>query len=898
MSHTDVSSSALNHDLLKQAQTRVEKTAAPSAPAARIANALAARAADATKTLSGAAKPVAAAGAALPAAAAAPKAPQPVARIVDALRTRADDVSKQMSGLYKPDAVPYQDSIMANIRKPGYAGMPNYAELYGPGPYGPHVKTSAYGAYADWTPQQFGSLVGDQMGKDAGAVAPKSLPVEALKMVGKAVYHTPRSLKTLAAGGAGGYALGHSAGTTAGMEQGKAEAAKNLAERLLGQPAAGVKTAGPILNKAALLLGPQNDPISKTLGISGGVGGMLRNMNQGPDAPIMNPIQQTPAAAPAPAPTPAPASPLPAGTGQGGIMGGGGPLSMSLAGKQAGAINELLSEFGGRAAQGLKTHARPMLDKAVSGLQTYGKRMMGDSTLKPLYQRADLISDMTNKFDFPTTGLGARVGSGPRGVAFGNYHNLLNHGLEASEAIAKERDAIDLTRNLTAGGAAAGTLGAIGLAARNNNKQASLTEGLVAGVPMGLAGAGAGLGAGGLYGLLSGAYEAKKGKKLKGALGGMLRGAGGGALVGGGIGAGAGFGGGLMMPNVLTTNPIMQAVHGANLAINPIGNAAKMTAGGIAGGVIGGRLANSQRKKMQDSKPTNNKKDDTDEGEDANDDEQIKSKAAAVKAALLDGALIGGGLGAATAPKGHVAENIGRGMVRGAGTELGAAVGAPLGGVAGAAGGGAVGGAAGGVGGAAAGALLAALTRKPMAAGALKGLTGGATLGGFSGVVGGGVGGTAAGLYHGGRAGYDAAGKLMGPATYKAAVFMGKSTQGVRGLVGKGVLGLTGLAGLGAGKPLVSLQQGLNSVGRTGGEAAAEIAKRIDNFNYNNASPFDVIGGLLPGAQRYDDVGEQLYTGLKYPAGHFMSKHREPAKNVAERLLRMFETPGTREFGK
>ena len=307
----------------------------------------------------------------------------------------------------------------------------------------------------------------------------------------------------------------------------------------------------------------------------------------------------------------------------------------------------------GPALEQVKNVASDLSAKARSGLQTYGKRLTGDSTLKPLYQRADLMSDMgddllhnipnpnnvaVNSMRYNPNPVGnptQAVMDARRMRNTGNaaHTQMLRHQNDAQKAIARERDAIDLTRNLTTGGAAAGTIGAVGMAARNNNKQASLTEGLIAGVPMGLAGAGAGLGAGGLYGLLSGAYEAKKGKKLKGALGGLLRGAGGGALVGGGIGAGAGFGGGLMMPNVLTSNPIMQAVHATNLAVNPIGHAAKMTAGGIAGGVIGGNLANSQRKKMQDSKPTNNKKDDADEGEDNDDVEQIKSKAASEKEA-------------------------------------------------------------------------------------------------------------------------------------------------------------------------------------------------------------------------------------------------------------------------
>jgi hypothetical protein len=136
-------------------------------------------------------------------------------------------------------------------------------------------------------------------------------------------------------------------------------------------------------------------------------------------------------------------------------------------------------------------------------------------------------------------------------------------------------------------------------------------------------------------------------------------------------------------------------------------------------------------------------------------------KTAAVKAALVEGAIVGGGLGAMSAPDGHLAEGIGRGIVRGAGTELGATIGAGAGGLAGAS----AGSVAGGAGGLAVGALLSALARKPIFAGAIKGMGYGGTAGVFGGA---GIGG-AAGLYHGGRAGYDAAGKIMGPATYKTA---------------------------------------------------------------------------------------------------------------------------------
>lgn len=642
------------------------------------------------------------------------------------------------------------------------------------------------------TPQQFGALVGDQMGKDAGAVAPKSLPVEALKMLGKAVYHTPRSLKALTAGGVGGYAYGHNAGTTAGIMQGRADAAKSLTDLLTKQPEAGVKTAGPIsetlgfsspaniLGGAAALMTPTRSleqqakfdatdnagrAIANAFVPGYGAYNMYKRMGSSVRSPEMKAMQakamqpqQAPTAAPAPAPAsapvPAPApqgqpaaagvkqallgaagraiggavsnavsgavnaakpmvnkavnamgtpigqaattaavgggiaaaaiptlkhlenqridaqvdrqraramaqqpkpqmatgmpqpamsmvgkqaditaanninpalaqqmaaaqpgvpsgpggglyegkpgvlmgpggglrrdppgqglnpaqqkamlggggvgqqmpqvpkSPLPASTGQGGIMGGGGPLSMSMAGKQAGlvpnafqatakglqqrsdllqellgnlqplsgrkglkavgsafkperyngnygrgltaqhlnkmttdaaqqlgnagdkldnlqalfpgkqagAINELLSEFGGKAMKSLQTNARPMLNKAVEGVQTYGKRLTGDSTLKPLQQRADMIHDMTDNFQFPT------MRSGARQVGNESYHNLLTSGLDARKAIAKERGAIDLTRNLTTGAGAAGTLGAIGLMARHNNKQAN-----------------------------------------------------------------------------------------------------------------------------------------------------------------------------------------------------------------------------------------------------------------------------------------------------------------------------------------------------------------------------------------------------------------------------------------
>jgi hypothetical protein len=552
------------------------------------------------------------------------------------------------------------------------------------------------------TPQQFGSLVGDQMGKAAflgaagraigGAVSNAvSGAVNAAKpMVTKAIgaMGTPIGQAATTAAAAGGLTaaavptLKHfeNQRIDAQVDRQRARAMAQQPKPQTGMPQAPAPAPQPapaMVGKQAAITAANN--INPALaqqmaaaqpGVPSGPGGGLRLPDDHPGRPAqaalhqanalmhkmpagqpmsragqppaqgLNPMQQktmrTVTGVGQPMPQ-TPATPMPASTGHGGVMGGGGPMSMSLAGKQAGAINELISGFGGKAMQAAKTNAQPMLNKAVDGVQTYGKRMMGDSTLKPLYQRADLMHDMSRDLMPHTVGPFSQA----KTIAQDAYLGLLRGRTDAYKAINKERGAIDLTRQLTTGGAAAGTLGAVGMAARNNSaqpKQASLTEGLVTGIPGGVVGAGAGLGAGGLYGLLSGAYEAKKGKKLKGALSGLLRGAGGGALVGGGIGAGAGFGSGLMMPNILTSNPIMHAVNSASLALNPVGHAAKMTAGGIAGGVIGGRLANSQRKKMQDSKPTDNKKDDASESEEDTDaGEQLKSKAAALEAKGLMG---------------------------------------------------------------------------------------------------------------------------------------------------------------------------------------------------------------------------------------------------------------------
>jgi hypothetical protein len=146
------------------------------------------------------------------------------------------------------------------------------------------------------------------------------------------------------------------------------------------------------------------------------------------------------------------------------------------------------------------------------------------------------------------------------------------------------------------------------------------------------------------------------------------------------------------------------------------------------------------------------------------------------------GALLGAGLGAASGPEGHVLQNTGRGMVRGIGTELGGTLGGLGGGIAGAGLGGATG--------AGLGALLSLASRKRFhidPTNLIKGMT---TAGG----LGGAGGGLAAGAVLGGRAGYDAAGKLMGPASYAKQAFMVGGTLGALGGLATGKPGRRGEA--------------------------------------------------------------------------------------------------------
>lgn len=235
-----------------------------------------------------------------------------------------------------------------------------------------------------------------------------------------------------------------------------------------------------------------------------------------------------------------------------------------------------------------------------------------------------------------------------------------------------------------------------------------------------------------------------------GGLGGLAGGAGGGilgALGGGALGGGPGAGLGLLA-----------------------GGAAGLGAGAHMGGNIGANIGASFSKKKDQPASEENEEEESEENAEDSGDEEVKKSAAAVlaqlrknagdtgdraeKKAVLDGALIGAGLGAASAPEGRVLQNAGRGMVRGIGTELGAVGGGLGGGLAGAA--------TGGLAGTGLGAVLSLLLRRRVdPRNLMMGM-------GYAGGTGGALGGLGAGLYLGGRAGYDAAGKLMGPPSYKA----------------------------------------------------------------------------------------------------------------------------------
>jgi len=153
--------------------------------------------------------------------------------------------------------------------------------------------------------------------------------------------------------------------------------------------------------------------------------------------------------------------------------------------------------------------------KAVGGLKTYGKRLTGDSTLKPMMAKRDLMRDMEKSLtDFadireiermaglpkgtgrgdlldtfplyakleqtgfsPTSPINAQI----RNVVSRNYQrsrildpkdgflsNIYRQLAPQNKAIEKELDAIRKTRLYTGGAASGATLGGVGAAAYNN----------------------------------------------------------------------------------------------------------------------------------------------------------------------------------------------------------------------------------------------------------------------------------------------------------------------------------------------------------------------------------------------------------------------------------------------
>lgn len=167
---------------------------------------------------------------------------------------------------------------------------------------------------------------------------------------------------------------------------------------------------------------------------------------------------------------------------------------------------------------------------------------------------------------------------------------------------------------------------------------AAIMGGLGGLVPGGIAGAGAG----GLYGLVSGAYQAEKGKKLRGALTGLGRGVVGGGLIGGGIGAGAGAGAGLTLPRGLFS-PFGATLGGLQIAADPIGTASRAALGGVGGAALGGYLGNKARKStLGEPKKDEEKPEEKSEKKDTKPEAQEERKAAGVKQADLYGAYLGG----------------------------------------------------------------------------------------------------------------------------------------------------------------------------------------------------------------------------------------------------------------
>jgi hypothetical protein len=217
-------------------------------------------------------------------------------------------------------------------------------------------------------------------------------------------------------------------------------------------------------------------------------------------------------------------------------------------------------------------------------------------------------------------------------------------------------------------------------------KKADATAAIMGGLGGLVPGAVTGAGAGGLYGLASGAYQAEKGKKLRGALTGLGRGLVGGGLIGGGVGAGAGAGAGAMLPQGLFS-PFGAVGGGLQVAADPIGTAARSALGGVGGAALGGYLGNKARKStLGEPKQDDEKSEEKSEKKDNKSEEKEERKAAGAKQADLYGAFTGGsnlgllgGLGGAgvgglyglasgayQAPKGQKLQGALRGAGRGA----------------------------------------------------------------------------------------------------------------------------------------------------------------------------------------------------------------------------------------
>lgn len=167
----------------------------------------------------------------------------------------------------------------------------------------------------------------------------------------------------------------------------------------------------------------------------------------------------------------------------------------------------------------------------------------------------------------------------------------------------------------------------------DTKKQADSTAAIMGGFGGLVPGAVTGAGAGGLYGLASGAYQAEKGKKLRGALTGLGRGLVGGGLIGGGIGAGAGAGAGATLPHGLLS-PFGAISGGLDVAADPLGTASRAALGGVGGAALGGYLGNKARKAtLGEPKQDEEKSEEKNEKEDNKSEEKEERKAAGYKAA-------------------------------------------------------------------------------------------------------------------------------------------------------------------------------------------------------------------------------------------------------------------------